>query len=131
MATYEEKIDFSWLSILSLIFKGSAVLLLIVSIILIVLGTKEMVAWGAFEGAGEILFLSGIGVILSFTLPFFAIAELIKVFIKIEYNTRKESLDSIIEIGSKPASKPKKTFDEWKKENPNKPIEDFYKWLKT
>jgi hypothetical protein len=132
MAPNDEKIDFNWLSTLSSIFKGSAVVILIVSIIGIVMGIKELGDWGAFEGVGANLFLSGIAAILMVSLPFFTIAELIKVFIKIQSTKRKELLFSKIETDntySKPESKPKKTFDEWKKENPTKPIEDFYKEL--
>ena len=131
MVTENIKVNISWLLFISSTIKFFGIVVLVGSIVLIGFGIHELSPFGD-EGLGKIFLSSGIGGFFMIALPFLAVAELIKVFINIEYNTRKESVQLKIEMDktdSKRASEPKITFDEWKKENPTRPIEDFYKEL--
>lgn len=93
------------------IFRTLGVIIIIASIIGVILGL-------IFAFKGSITFtlyfiIGSIGIILIFALPFLAFAELIKVFIKIELNTRK---DNPVAYSS---------YGEWLKDNPSKSLDDY------
>ena len=72
---------------------------------------------------------------LLFSVPFFALAELIKVLVRIEFNTRKDFVDEMSRRFENDSNKQKTvnkndnseiSYEVWKKENLGKTINDYY-----
>lgn len=80
------------------------------------------------------LIISAIVSELVFSIPFFAFAELIKLFVRIEFNTRKDAdseLNKSFDLTGHQQKfvdpdKNEISYEDWKKDNPAKTIIDYY-----
>ena len=94
--------------------------------------------YGEDKQIGIYLIISGLVSGLLLSMPFFAFAELIKLLVRIEFNTRKDSDNNIskrIDYSgnhheSLTSDKFEISFDDWKKDNPTKGINDYYASMK-
>jgi len=109
------------LSIISYIFKVIGVLIIAMAVIVLIIGVVK---------ESFILIISAIVSGFLFSVVYFAFSELVKLFVRIEINTRKESIEERI------ISKERKvtvnnanaefSYEDWKKENQGKTINDYY-----
>jgi hypothetical protein len=126
--------DYPTLSTISVIFKVIGIVILITAVIGIIYGLTLLNNSEDERKVGIEIIITSILSGLILTLPFFAFGELIRLLIRIEYNTRKNTSDSsVIETDSSRyqqksgfIDKTDKGYDEWKKDNPTKSINDYY-----
>ena len=125
------KAEYPALSRISIIFKVLGIAILVLSIIVFIYGIT-LLDRNSTESKGLYLIISSIASVLIFSLLFFSFSELIPLFIRIELNSRKAMTEPQKEtkIYSKlqkdDINKTNMTFEEWKKMNPRKSINDYY-----
>ena len=126
---FNENAEYPTLTTIATIFKIVGIIILILALVGLVYGLSQI---GNFFNSNESMFfiIGSIlgGVVLS--IPFFALAELVKIFIKIELNTRSiviQNHNYQRQIGNK--EEDKKKLEQWIKENPDKNINEFFKTL--
>ena len=125
------KHNYPALSIISALFTVFGIIILIASIGGIIYGITLLNGYDTKE-IGIIIIVACIVGGLLYALLFIGSAELIKVLVRIEFNTRSidQRLVGIGSIASSNQSKSSETtnreYEEWKKSNPCKSINDFY-----
>jgi len=130
---FNKENEYPFLLTISTILYIVGIVVVIIAAILLIYGLY--ILFGGYSNErmyGILIVFSSIVCGLLFSIPYFAFSELIKVFIRIECNTRKNQIDekSIsnhhyhktefndnIEI----------SYEEWKKINPGKTLNDFYR----
>jgi hypothetical protein len=108
--------------------------IILFAIIGLIYGLSLLDEYGDEKQVGIYLIISALVSGLLFSIPFFAFAELIKLFVRIEFNTRKDNIDEISKRFDNIGHKQKSTnadnneisYEDWKKENPTKTLNDFY-----
>lgn len=118
------KTDYPSLSTISIIFKVIGIILVIISLIVFISGFSFLSNYGE-ETIGVYLILSSLVGGLLLSVPFFAFGELIKLFIRIELNTRKDNFQESDYKNSKSEQK-NEDYEKWKMDNPDKTLNDYY-----
>lgn len=125
--------DYPGLLIISMILKVIGIIHILISIILFISGLALLGNNVNDNEQLSVYLILGAVFLLLFSIPVFASSELIKLFIRIEYNTRKEKNDNQV-VQSESTFDEKKSdtttitefsFKEWAKENPNKTLNDY------
>jgi len=130
MKSYDFKKDYPALSTISSIFSIIGVLVIIISIGGTAFGIILLDGSGTSLDGFIVIGASIIG--LLFSLTFIGFAELIKLLIRIELNTRsndqniKNNVSHKNPLESSSAKESKSEYEEWKKKNPGKSLNDFY-----
>lgn len=128
------KTEYPALSTISIIFKVIGVVIVLFAVIALIYGLSLLGEYGHEERLGIYLIISALVSGLLFSIPFFAFSELIKLFVRIEFNTRKDKDDEIIKRfdnirqkqNSSTTANDKISLEDWKKDNPTKTLNDFY-----
>lgn len=124
--------DYPGLTTVSILFKVIGILVFAIAAIVLIWGI--VILTDKYRG-NEGLYYIGVSLLsMLFAVPYFATAELIKLIIRIEFNTRKGHFDeSVNENNSQPIRpssfsqmKNDVSYEEWKRENPSKTINDYY-----
>lgn len=129
MAYIDIKREYPALSLISKLLKYVGTLMILASVVGIIGG---IILISDYEGElGIPILISSIVTALLSPLLFFGYSELIKLFIKIEYNTRNNNDKSIFTESNYITKETRSTgsnseYEEWKKKNPGKSINDFY-----
>lgn len=118
------KTDYPSLSTISIIFKVIGIILVIISLIVFIYGFSFLSNYGE-ETIGVYLILSSLVGGLLLSVPFLAFGELIKLFIRIELNTRKDNFQESDYKNSKSEQK-NEDYEKWKMNNPDKTLNDYY-----
>ena len=118
------KTDYPSLSTISIIFKVIGIILVIISLIVFISGFSFFSNYGE-ETIVVYLILSSLVGGLLLSVPFFAFGELIKLFIRIELNTRKDNFQESDYKNSKSEQK-NEDYEKWKMDNPDKTLNDYY-----
>jgi hypothetical protein len=139
------KEDYPTLSIISTLLKGIGILFLVFAFIgfiygIVLLNSEDYlsVMEDAQSMSGYYLISSAIVIASIITVPFLAFAELIKLFVRIEFNTRRTTDDEMKiqtadERDNSIPSNSKKhglTWEDWKAVNPDQTINDYYASLR-
>lgn len=125
--------EYPGLSTVSVVLKVIGVLVLIIAAILLILGIVMLTDYNRGNEGLYLIALSILSVFL-YSVPYFAFAELIKLFVRIEFNTRKDHHSERFNQYDSQSSKPRSaspmkndvSYEEWKKDNPSKTINDYY-----
>jgi hypothetical protein len=125
--------EYSALFTISTILKLIGIILLLAAIVGIIYGIV-LVSDYEYEDLGPYVIIGSIVFGLLYPIIFFGSSELIKLFIRIEINTRKDisndrsnkNINVDFHTQSDNDYNSYKSFDEWKKENPNKSINEYY-----
>jgi hypothetical protein len=128
------KNEYPGLSTISIIFKVIGIVIILFAVIGLIYGLLLLDGYGDERLVGVYLIISALVSGLLFSVTFFAFAELIKLLVRIEFNTRKDTVDEInkrfdnIEHQQKSVNsdKNKMSFENWKKDNPTKTLNDYY-----
>ena len=128
------KKEYPGLSTISIIFMVIGIVIIGFAIIGLIYGLSLLDEYGDERQVGIYLIISALVSGLLFSIPFFAFAELIKLLVRIEFNTRKDTVDDISKrfdnIGhqqnSVASDKNDISFEDWKKDNPTKTLNDYY-----
>ncbi len=134
MYTDRFKNEYPGLSTISIIFKVIGIIIILFAVIALIYGLSLLGEYGDERQLGVYLIISALVSGLLFSIPFFAFAELIKLFVRIEFNTRKEKDDEITKrfdsIGQKQrfsnSDNNEISYEDWKKDNPGKTLNDYY-----
>jgi regulator of protease activity HflC (stomatin/prohibitin superfamily) len=134
MYTDRFKNEYPGLSTISIIFKVIGIIIILFAVIALIYGLSLLGEYGDERQLGVYLIISALVSGLLFSIPFFAFAELIKLFVRIEFNTRKEKDDEITKrfdsIGQKQKSPDSGnndiSYEDWIKDNLGKTINDYY-----
>ena len=131
--------EYPALSTIILILNITGIIIVVFSVISIIfvlvqLSNHKIIA----TQAGFYMSISLVGGLL-ISILYFALAELIKLFVKIEFNTRKissnENHNSIIGRKIRQTKASSNDFvinyDEWKKNNPTKTLNDYYSAMRN
>jgi hypothetical protein len=122
--------DYPALSTISTLYLVIGILMIIISLGGVIYGITILDGYATKEAGIIVIITSIIGGFL-FSISFIAYSELIKLLIRIEYNTRTNKDKSIV-AESNPNNKGTRSiasnseYEEWKKKNPGKSINDFY-----
>jgi len=125
------KKDYPALSVISSLLSIIGVLIIIISIGGVIFGITLLDGYSTKQ-AGIIFIIASILCGLPFSLIFIGSSELIKLMVRIEYNTRAKDQKLIrVESNENPnrtisSDKSNSEYEEWKKLNPGKSINDFY-----
>ena len=128
------KKEYPELSIISIICKVVGVVIIIIAVIGLIKGFSLLGSYRNEEFGIYLIFSALLGGLL-FSVPFFAIAEMIKLFIRIEFNTRKDNnnepdkrIENTIQRQSlENNNNTEISYEDWKKQNPGKTINDYYR----
>lgn len=134
MDTDRFKNEYPGLSTISIIFNVIGTIIILFAVIALIYGLLLLGKYGTERQMGVYLIISALVSGLLFSIPFFAFAELIKLFVRIEFNTRKEKdkedTSRFDSIGQKQNSSifdnNKISYENWKKDNPGKTINDYF-----
>ena len=134
MDTDRFKNEYPGLSTISIIFKVIGIIIILFAVIALIFGLSLLGEYGYERQVGVYLIISALVSGLLFSIPFFAFAELIKLFIRIEFNTRKDKDDEITNRFDNIEQKQKSSnsdnneisYEDWKKDNPGKTLNDYY-----
>jgi hypothetical protein len=128
------KNEYPELSTITMVFNVIGIGIIVFAVIGLTYGVSLFVGQENERQMGIYLIISAFlgGVLLS--TPFFAFIELIKLLVRIEFNTRKDTIDlhskkdhNAIDHQLKTVSaKNDLSFEDWKKINPTKTINDYY-----
>ncbi len=138
MNTDRFKNEYPGLSTISIIFKVIGIVTIVSASIGFFYGLSLVYGYGEEKQIGIYLIISSLVSGLLFSIPFFAFAELIKLLVRIEFNTRKDSdnntskrIDYLVnQQESVSSDKFEISFDDWKKDNPTKGLNDYYASMK-
>jgi len=138
MNTDRFKKEYPGLSTISMILRVLGIVIIVFAVIGLIYGLSLLGEYGDEEKVGIYLIISAIVSVLLFSIPFFAFAELIKLFVRIEFNTRKETDSNVskkINYGenyqeSVTSDKIEISLKDWQKDNPTKGINDYYASMK-
>lgn len=138
MNTDRFKKEYPGLSTISMILREAGIVIIVFAVIGLIYGLSLLGEYGDEEKVGIYLIISAIVSVLLFSIPFFAFAELIKLFVRIEFNTRKETDSNVskkINYGenyqeSVTSDKIEISLKDWQKDNPTKGINDYYASMK-
>jgi len=120
------KYEYPSLATLSLVSKVIGIIIIIVSIIGLIYGLTLLNGFDDEKKLGVYVVISSLISGLIFSLPFLAFAELMKLFARIEWNTRKESTIYKSQHQTGSSESIDNSFEAWKKENPTKSLTDFF-----
>jgi len=128
------KKEYPGLSLISIICKVIGFVVIISAIIGLFKGISLLGGYIS-EVLGIYFIISSLVGGLLLSVPFFAFAELIKVFVRIEFNTRKNKddeqntkLENIIRRKkSENNDNAEISYEDWKMQNPGKTINDYYR----
>ncbi|MFT5155892.1 MAG: Na+/H+-dicarboxylate symporter [Bacteroidia bacterium] len=132
------KQEYPALSTICTLLKVIGIVILAISIMGMIYGVTLLDSDEVEQSIGYTLISYSIVGGLILTILFFAFAELIKLFVRIEFNTRRTTDDEIKkqtddeQDNSIPSNFKKHglSFDDWKKENPDQTINDYYASLR-
>lgn len=124
MDTNKIKSDYPSLSTISVIFKVIGFILVIISLIVFMSGISYLSDYGK-ETVGVYLIISSLFSGLLLSVPFFAFGELIKLLVRIELNTRKDTIQETDYHNSK-MTQNNDDYKRWKEDNPDKTLNDYY-----
>lgn len=138
MNTDRFKKEYPGLSTISIILRVVGIVIIVFAVIGLIYGLSLLGEYGDEKKVGIYLIISAIVSGLLFSIPFFAFAELIKLFVRIEFNTRKDTDSNVskkINYGenhqeSVTSDKFEISFNDWQKDNPTKGINDYYASMK-
>ena len=134
MNTDRFKSEYPGLSTISIIFRVIGIVIIVFAVIGLIYGLSLLGEYGDEKKVGIYLIISAIVSGLLFSIPFFAFAELIKLFVRIEFNTRKDTekeLNKGFDLTGHQqkivdSDKNEMSYEDWKKDNPAKTINDYY-----
>ncbi len=134
MNTDRFKNEYPGLSTISIVFKVIGNVIIVFSVIGLIYGLSLLGGYGDEKKIGLYFIISSIASGLLFSVPFFAFAELIKLFVRIEFNTRKDANSGInmdsdftgYQQKSVDSDKTEILYEDWQKDNPAKNINDYY-----
>lgn len=127
--------DFYALKVISTIFRLLGIINIVITVgtlIIMLIGSSIPILqqFNILSGTGWAGFISTIIFIFLSLLPcllFFAISEIILLFLQIEKNTRKDmQVQNTISPTINTDNTVNSDFQEWKKNNPHKSINDYY-----
>jgi len=126
------KNEYPNLSRITMILKILGIIIIVFAIIGFFYGISLLDEYGDEKTFGIYIIITSLISGLLFSIPFLAFAELIQLLVRIEFNTRNESEyetirtnDNLKQKNNNP-EKPVLSFDEWKKDNPTKSLNDYY-----